>query len=161
MVWYLAFEPAWWTARWLSFRARYDSALDIISSGFPKTEPAGTRRRLLTLLCRKRFTQGVGSAAQVAVPIFVRQNTDTRVSGRSTPKRETEEQGANRTAAGPPGPEAKTEEAEDRRSRRFTAATRRVHTCVHRHPEEAELGPSQGRSNSPVVRSGDHRIHSW
>ncbi|GMQ94267.1 MAG: hypothetical protein BMS9Abin12_1754 [Acidimicrobiia bacterium] len=70
------------------------------------------------------------------------------------------ERSAYCTAAGPSGPEAKAEEAEDRRPSRLSPETWRLHARVHRYTEEAELGPSQGCANSPFVWSGNHRVHS-
>ena len=96
----------------------------------------------------------------------IRNAADFRSSGTPIPgcrvgvrRRERQKQSANRTAAGPPGPEAEAEEAENRRPRWVPAASRGMHACLYRHTEEAELGTSQGCACPPFLRNGSHRLH--
>src|SRR5664279_2184604 len=49
------------------------------------------------------------------------------------------------SAAGPQGPPAEGVEDEDARPQGEPPASRRLHACLHDHPEEAELGPAEGR----------------
>ena len=129
-------------------------------------EPAGTRRRS-RIDVLKRCCVGRGSykgSVLLCNPhradfSFVRTPIpEYRVGVR---RRERHRKRANRTAAGPQGPEAETEEAEDRRPCRLASKTWRMHACIHRYPEEAELGPSEGDTCPPVIRSRDHRLHPW
>jgi len=97
----------------------------------------------------------------------IRNEADFRSSGAPIPgcrvgvrRREKKSNSANRTAAGPPGPEAEAEEAEDRRPRWVPTTSWGLHACLHRHSEEAELGAPQGRPCPPFFTDGGHRVHS-
>src|ERR1700712_1266131 len=66
---------------------------------------------------------------------------------------------ADRQSARPQGPQGSGGEEQDARARRRAAEARRLHARVHDHPEEAELGPPEGRPRPPHERHGDRRLH--
>src|SRR5206468_12109833 len=47
----------------------------------------------------------------------------------------------------------------DARSEGVSPEARRVHACLHDHPQEAELRVAQGRARAAVVRDRGHRLH--
>src|SRR5712691_5636909 len=57
------------------------------------------------------------------------------------------------------GPEDAPGENEDPRARRLAAEARRLHARLHDHPEEAELGPPEGRPRPPDEWDGGRRLH--
>ena len=151
--------PKRWTVG--GFLCAYESSLHILPFRFSQPNPL-VPRGVLGRCCAGRGSRKGSALLPVAVvPIFVRQNSDTRLPGRSVPRRETEKQRANRAATGPTRPEAKSEENEDRRSCRQSATPRRVYSCVHRDPKEAELSTSKSGSYSSFVGCGNHCIHPW
>ena len=50
-------------------------------------------------------------------------------------------------------------EEQDPCARRLAAEARRLHARLHDHPEEAELGPPEGRPRPAHERHGDRRLH--
>ena len=53
--------------------------------------------------------------------------------------------GADDPAAGPPGPQLEDHQEQDAGPQGLTPTAWRLHAREHEHPQEAELGPSQGR----------------
>src|ERR671919_553337 len=57
------------------------------------------------------------------------------------------------------GPVAPEEADEEPRAEGLLAAAWRLHACLHDDPEEAELGPPEGRPGPADLGDRGHRLH--
>ena len=100
--------------------------------------------------------EGATARLRLAAPSRLGKLRDCCLYGRPPTERPAERIDGNHQPASAKGSRESPQAHQDTGAQGFAAEARRVHPRVHDHPQEAELGPSQGCPCPPRERYGSH-----